>query len=68
MAPSISDFLETGKKIAFSWSPEKAIFRKPKQIAFNGALKNPFFGKRKIAFSWRPAKLVYRKNIEIAFS
>jgi hypothetical protein len=39
-----------GKKIAFSWRPEKAIFSKPKKLVYRGDLKKRFFGERKNRF------------------
>jgi len=49
MAPSKSDFLDT-EKIAFSWLPEKAIFRKKEKWLHRGSLKKRFFGYKKRFF------------------
>jgi hypothetical protein len=53
VAPWKSDLLEN-EKIAFSWRPEKAIFRKTKNHFFNAAQEKRFFGKRKNLFFLAP--------------
>ena len=77
MANWKSDFSETKKiaffiaplnrgvskteQIAFSWRPEKAIFRKQKKSSFVAPWINDFSETERNRFYWRPKKAFFRK-------